>query len=173
LVTRSPGDAKRINKGKCNQVVLVALAAHIFGRQLRFDWRMITKDHMMGVLLDACPSFGPHWQAFQDEWRTEADDLPLYPVLAEFARHLIAMIEKCNTSRLPSIFAAIERLEVEGDRYVREATTVGLLEDLQNMNLHENGTEPEFFRSYLGPVSEKWWDKLYRMLQHGELLSDD
>jgi len=32
---------------------------------------MITKDDMMSVLLDACPSFAPQWQAFKDEWREE------------------------------------------------------------------------------------------------------
>ena len=55
---------------------------------------MIAKDDMMGVLLAACPSFAPQWQEFRDEWRDEAHDLPLYLVLADFARHLIAMVEQ-------------------------------------------------------------------------------
>jgi hypothetical protein len=32
----------------------------------------MTKDEMMGVLLDACPSFTPQWQTFLDEWRERA-----------------------------------------------------------------------------------------------------
>jgi hypothetical protein len=76
---------------------------------------MITKDDMIDVLIDACPSFAPQWQAFQREWRAEGNDLPLYL----------------------------------------------------------NGTFPEQFRPYLGPVSARWWDKLYRFWQHGELLIDD
>jgi hypothetical protein len=134
---------------------------------------MIAKDDMMGVLLAACPSFAPQWEEFLDEWRDEADDLPLYLVLADFARHLIALVELGRTSDLPDVFAAIERLHVEGAHYVREAATVGLLESLQNLNLHKNASEPEQFRTYLGPVSVRWWDKLYRFWEHGELLVDD
>jgi hypothetical protein len=121
---------------------------------------MIAKDEMMGVLLDACPSFAPQWQSFQDEWREEGDNLPLYLVLADFGRHLISMLERVNTARLPVVFSAVERLNVEGDHYIREAVTVGLLETLQNCNLHENGTNPEQFRPYLGKESARWWDKL-------------
>jgi hypothetical protein len=134
---------------------------------------MIAKDDMMGALLDACPSFAPQWEAFQHEWREEADNLPLYLVLAELARHLIGMLERCDTAGLPAVFAAVERLHVEGEHYVREAATVGLLEALQNLNLHKNTTEPEQFRPYLGPESARWWDKLDRFWQQGELLTDD
>lgn len=134
---------------------------------------MIAKDDMMGVLLDACPAFAPQWEAFRDEWREEADDLPLYLVLADFARHLIGMVERGETAGLPAVFVTVERLHVEGEHYVREAATVGLLEQLQNLNLHRNGTDPELFRPYLGPESVRWWDKLYRFWQHGELLTDD
>jgi hypothetical protein len=134
---------------------------------------MIAKDNMMGVLLDACPSFAPQWQAFQDEWRAEADDLPLHLVLADFARHRIDKVERGETAGLPAVFAAVERLQVEGDQYVREAATVGLLEDLQNINLHKNATDPEQFRPYLGPISKRSWDKLDRFWQQGDLLTDD
>lgn len=134
---------------------------------------MIAKNDMMDVLLDACPSFVPQWQTFQDEWREEADDLPLYVALADFARHLISMVERGETAGLPAAFAVVERLHVEGEHYVREAATVGLLESLQNLNLHKQGTDPEQFRPYLGPESARWWDKLYRFWQHGELLADD
>jgi hypothetical protein len=134
---------------------------------------VIAKDDMMGVLLAACPSFAPQWQAFQDEWRDEAHDLPLYLVLADFARHLIGMVERGETSALPAVFTAVEHLHVEGEHYVREAATIGLLEGLQNLNLHKCGTEPEQFRPYLGPVSERWWDKLYGFWERGELLVDD
>ncbi|HKB39482.1 MAG TPA: hypothetical protein VKD72_23800 [Gemmataceae bacterium] len=132
---------------------------------------MIAKDDMIGVLLDACPSFAPRWQAYLDEWE-EAADPPLYRALAEFAQHLIGMLERGETAGFPAVFAAVERLHVEGEHYVREAAIVGLLEDLQNLNLH-SATKPEQFREYLGPVSARWWDKLYRFWDHGELLTDD
>jgi hypothetical protein len=83
------------------------------------------------------------------------------------------MLERGDTAGLAAAFGAIERLHLEGEQYVREAATVGLLEDLQNLNLHKNGTAPEQFRPYLGAESVRWWDKLYRFWQHGELLTDD
>jgi hypothetical protein len=134
---------------------------------------MITKNNMMEVLLESCPSFRPQWEEFQTEWRGTDRDMPLYGVLADFARHLIGMVERGDTTHLPAIFVAVERLHVEGEHYVREAATVGLLEDLQNHSLHPNGTDPEQFRVYLGPVSARWWDKLNRFWEHGELLTDD
>jgi hypothetical protein len=98
---------------------------------------MIGKTDMMDVLLNACPSFAPRWQVFQDEWRAESNDLPLYLILAAFARHLVDMMERGETAQLSLIFEAVEQLHVEGDHYVQEAATVGLLEDLQNLNLHK------------------------------------
>jgi hypothetical protein len=134
---------------------------------------MITKNDMMEVMLESCPSFTPQWQAFQAEWHEAKNDMPLYIVLADFARHLVGIVERGETTDLPAIFAAVERLHVEGEHYVREAATVGLLEDLQNYSLHPNGTEPAQFRAYLGPVSARWWDKLERFWERGELLVDD
>ncbi len=134
---------------------------------------MIDRNDMMGVLLDACPSFAEQWQSFQDEWQHEAGDLPYYLVLADFARHLIEMLERNETAGLPGVFAAIERLHVEGDHYVREAATIGLLESLQNLNLYNRATGPEKFRLYLGRETARWWDKLNRFWQNGELLADD
>lgn len=122
---------------------------------------MSAKGDMMGVLLDACPSFRPTWDAWLAEWAESTDDLPLYLALAEFARHLIGMLERAETATFPAIFGAVERLQVEGEHYVREAAVVGLLEDLQNLNVHEHGTEPEQFRPFLGPESNAAWDELY------------
>ncbi|MDY3554403.1 hypothetical protein R5W24_003525 [Gemmata sp. JC717] len=122
---------------------------------------MITKCDMMGVLLDACPSFRPTWEAWLAEWAEPADDRPLYLALAEFARHLIGMLERGEAADFPAVFGAVERLQAEGEHYVREAAIVGLLEDLQNLNLHAGGTEPEQFRPFLGPESAAAWDELY------------
>jgi hypothetical protein len=133
----------------------------------------ITKDEMMGQLLEACPSFLPQWRAFLDEWEEDADEPPLYIALGELARHLVGMLERGETGSFPAVFSVVERLHTEGDEYVRTAATVGLLEDLQNKNLYASDTNPERFRQYLGPVSEKWWDKLYRLWEHGERLTDE
>ena len=132
---------------------------------------VISKDEMMPLFLKSCPSFQPSWDEFLREWGQDAD-LPHYLALAALARHLIAMLEQSDTSTFPLIFDVVERLQVEGEHYVKVAATVGLLESLQNTGLHAN-TEPEQFRPFLKPESEKWWDKLYGFWERGELLTGD
>lgn len=75
------------------------------------------------------------------------------------------MLEQGKTETFPKIFEVVEQWHIEGDSYVQEAATIGFLEALQNIN-----TEPEHFRQFLGPESEKWWDKLNRFWDKGELL---
>jgi hypothetical protein len=53
----------------------------------------------------------------------------------------------------------IERLHTDGDDFVREAATIGLLEGIQNTWGH-GGVDPELFAKHLLPVSRKWWDEL-------------
>ncbi len=133
---------------------------------------MIAEAEMMGVLLNACPSFAPLWQTFADDWRGESDRPPLYVALADFARHLIHMLERGDTIGLSAAFRAIERLHVDGDEWVRKAATIGILESLQNQNLHRS-TEPDQFCSYLKPQSARWWDKLNRFWEQNEPLVDE
>ena len=133
---------------------------------------MIRRQNMMEVLLEACPTFRPEWERFLDEWKDEPGEPPLYVSLGDFAEHLISMLREGRSERFLPIFAALERLELEGEHWVREATTIGILEQLQNTNLHSE-TSPEDFREYLQPETERWWDKLYEFWQEGKLLTDD
>jgi hypothetical protein len=121
---------------------------------------MITKNQMMSMLLNACPSFRPTWRKFLNHWRDEADDLPFYLALADFARHLIGMLEHSETASFPIIFQVVEQLQIDGEPDVREAAVIGLLEDLQNRNLHTS-TTPEQFRPFLGVEASQAWDALY------------
>jgi hypothetical protein len=124
---------------------------------------------MMPMMLTACPSFDDKWRAFLYYWRDEGD-LPVYLALSELARHLIAMLAQNDVESFPAVFAVVERWHVEGDSYVAEAAAVGLLEDLQNANLHES-TVPEQFRQFLLPQSAKWWDKLNDFWEGGNPLT--
>jgi hypothetical protein len=124
------------------------------------------------MMVEACPSFADTWSTFLEEWRAEVADLPLYLSLADLARHLIAMLERGETQTFGRIFGVVELWHSEGEHYVREAATVGLLEDLQNEGLHRT-TKPEQFRRFLGPVSETWWDRLYEFWNEGTLLTDE
>jgi len=124
---------------------------------------------MFPLLLAACPSFGPTWSDLLQDWQEEP--LPHYLALAEFARHLIAMLERADTSTFPAVFRVVERLHLEGEHYVREAATIGLLESLQNTDLYTK-TEPDQFRPFLEEETKKWWDKLHGFWERGEFFTE-
>lgn len=132
---------------------------------------MITRSEMFQPLLRADPSFEPKWLAFCKEWSHE-EDPPLYAALAELARHLIAQLEAKTTDRFDAVLDVVERWHLEGDDYVREAATIGLLEDLQNLNLHDR-TSPSDFIVWLRPETRRWWDKVEAFWSEGKLITDD
>ena len=105
---------------------------------------MIAKNEMMPLLLSVCPSFTDEWRKFLDDHKDHADP-PLYIALGDLARHLVGMLERNDVVSLQAVFRAVEQLHVEGDDYVREAATIGLLEDLQNQisfRLSDHVVEP-------------------------------
>lgn len=114
---------------------------------------MITKEQVMPLLLDACPSFTDKWTEHHAFYEDEG---VLYVDLGEFAHHLVALHKADHTDEFPVVFAIIERLHLEGDAYVKEAATIGMLEGLQNV-AGNSGVDPEEFSRYLKPESAKWW----------------
>jgi hypothetical protein len=126
---------------------------------------------MFPILLEADPGFHPVWNEFVAEWRDDPE-LPLYLALSDLARYLIKRLETGNTASFQAIFLVVERWHVEGDPYVREAASVGLIEGLQNTHLHRS-TEPAAFLPWLGPESRRWWKKVEDFWSKGTLLRDD
>lgn len=132
----------------------------------------IQREQMFRPLLRADPTFEPVWLAFLSEWENEKEQ-PLYLALADLARHLIGRLERGDTIVFDAVFDVVERWDVHGDSYVKEAASIGLLEDLQNGNLHHR-THPSDFQSWLRPESKRWWDKLNRFWEgDGAALGDD
>ncbi|MBH0239022.1 DUF7674 family protein [Methylobrevis albus] len=123
----------------------------------------ITRDHMIETLLVADPSFHPHWTEFLAEWVDEPEP-PIYVALGSLARHILECLEAGSSERLDAIFAVVERWHVDGDHFVREAATIGLLETLQN-HTAESEVTLAAVKSRLGPESRRWWDKLDRFWQ--------
>lgn len=123
---------------------------------------MITRENMFDAIIEACPDFQPTWETFVSEWSTESkiaeEGLPLYLALGEFAPHLLGKLKNGDPDELGRIFDVIEQLHLEGDAYVREAATIGLLEALQNIGTGKQKTE--IFERWLNPESRKWWIKL-------------
>ena len=114
---------------------------------------MITKELVIPLLLSACPSFSKRWEEHRAFYE---DEELLYIDLGEFAHHLVELQKKNRTSEFPGVFDIIERMHLEGDDYVKDAATIGMLEGIQNVagNL---GVEPGIFEKYLKPVSAKRW----------------
>ncbi len=119
---------------------------------------MITKEEMLPMLVEACPSFADKWQEHMEEYHDEDNFLP-YIALGAFARHLIGLYRENKTSEFEKVFQVVEKLHIEGEHYVREAATIGLLEGIQNIAGNTN-LDPEIFYNYLEPVSSKWWNEL-------------
>jgi hypothetical protein len=108
--------------------------------------------------------------------------------MTELAGHLIDMLAAGDRERLERAFAVVERWHVEGDAEVKEIAAIGLLEDLQNGNLHEmdyrkrhrsmypslgKQTKPKDFEPFLLPRSLEWWRKVERFWSKGEIIRED
>ena len=121
---------------------------------------MIQREAMFEPMLAADPSFQPRWTEFLADW-CDGPDLPLYLALSSLAEHLLERLRDSNTEGFDRIFAVVERWHTEGDAYVREAASIGLLEDLQSLS-GGSGERPATVEPWLGPESRRWWDKLDR-----------
>lgn len=110
---------------------------------------------MIPLLIEACPSFQP---VLDEHRQYYGEEIP-YLVLGDFVRHLLRLHQQHETAGFPAVAQVIERLHIEGEHYVREAATIGLLEGIQNVWGNE-GTDPELFVQHLLPVSAKWWQSL-------------
>jgi len=118
---------------------------------------VITRDQVMPMLLAACPSFEQPWNDYVSD--PTYDEELLYIHLGEFARHMVSLQKAGHTAEFKAVFGVTEALHLEGDPYVREAATIGLLEGIQNV-AGNSELDPESFFPYLLPESAKSWKKL-------------
>jgi hypothetical protein len=124
---------------------------------------MINRDQMFEPMLAACPSFRCAWAEFCADPINQADcGEPLYYfALSALADHLIAQFKSGSIDEFPAVFQVIERWHCEGEHYVREAATVGLLEDIM-LGSYGEEIDPVVFEQWLLPESRRWWDKVIR-----------
>lgn len=122
---------------------------------------MITREEVMPLLLEACPSFRPVWEEeVKDSINLEEDGTRLHYVDAgDFARHLVSLVKAGQLQELPAVFAVFERLHLEGDEYVKELATIGYLEGLQNVGGHAGLTD-DHFEPFLLRETRRWWKGL-------------
>lgn len=117
---------------------------------------MITKEQVMPLFLSACSSFAPEWEKYRASY---PDEGLLYIDMGELAHHMVDLIKTNQTSEFSAVFDIIERLHIEGDHYVQEAATIGILESIQNV-ASNNGVDPEAFVPWLRTESRRWWRQL-------------
>jgi hypothetical protein len=110
----------------------------------------------MPLLRAACPSFESRWQAYVSD--PIYDESLLFVHVGEFASHLVDLMVGGMVAEFEVVFDAVERLLVDGDLYVRQAATVGLLEGIQNVS--GGKTDPEQFVPYLKPKTARKWQLL-------------
>lgn len=113
---------------------------------------MIQQAEVMPLLLGACPTFSETWAEHVQE---HGDDL-LYVAAGSFANHLQSLFQSGQSSALTAVGVVIEELHVSGSPWVKEFATIGLLEGIQNV-WSNNNADPESFRQFLGPESQRWW----------------
>jgi len=88
-----------------------------------------------------------------------------YSEMAGFVRHVIQAHVAGRREEVQGAFDMIEAaLAADESAKIKspaaELAVIGFLEDMQNGNLHKDGTTPADFSHYLGPCSRKSWDAL-------------
>lgn len=127
---------------------------------------MIQRNHVIERLIKACPSFNPKWEEhLQDIWDRTSETI-LYTDLTEFARHLIELVKKNELDAYDDIFCEIEHLLREGEPFVQEAITIGLLEDFQNFLLSSN-YEFDIIEKFIKPETKRQWNAIIKMWDGG------
>ncbi|WP_237060863.1 DUF7674 family protein [Microbulbifer sediminum] len=125
---------------------------------------------MFKPILAVSDGFRPIWNAFVNEWGDD-EELPQYLALSDLARYISKLVSESRTQELSDIFEVIERWHLEGDDYVREAVTVGILENLQNINVVGSDV-PDQVQKLLLPESKSQWAKINEFWETGKLISE-
>ena len=118
---------------------------------------MIRRQQVMERLLESCPSYRQRWDAYRAA--PEFDEELLYVHLGDFADHVVDLLERNDLVELPVVAAELERLHAEGDDYVKEAATIGLLEGIQNVAGHRS-VPTKNLEQALGAEARRWWTSL-------------
>jgi len=115
----------------------------------------IKKHEVMNLLIDVCPSYKKRWEEYLKDNYEENDEPLLYIDISDFAHHVAELHKKGQHEEFPAIFELVERLHIDGDEIVREAATIGILEDIQRHAGNHDG-----IKKFLHPESLKWWNHL-------------
>jgi hypothetical protein len=118
---------------------------------------MIRRQQVISLLVEACPSYRPRWDAYQVA--PEFDAELLYVHLGDFADHLVDLLARGEVSELGAVGRELEHLHVDGDDDVKEAATIGLLEGIQNVAGHRS-IPTKALEETFGMETRRWWTSL-------------
>ena len=79
---------------------------------------MITRNRIIPLVLEACPSFHTVWG--EEQLASGSEDHVLYVAFGAFAGHLQSLQRHGQTSEFPGVNLTISRLGQEGDEDVRK-----------------------------------------------------
>ena len=116
---------------------------------------------VIAALLVACPSFAEPWR---DHVAGPYGEIGPDIDSGVFAQHLVGLLEANRTNEFAAVFAAVERLLVDGDDGIRYLVAFGLIENVQNIS--SNRRDWAFaarFREWLGPTTRSAWDEVHRV----------
>ncbi|KAB7709057.1 hypothetical protein F9802_02715 [Bacillus aerolatus] len=119
----------------------------------------IKRHEVMDLLIEACPSYKQRWKEYVQGNYEGGEEYLLYCDLADFANYLVDLYRQKKIDEYPKLFEVIELLHTNGDDDVKEAVTIGLLEDIQTISLNNN-INPNVFKNCLKQESLKWWNSL-------------
>ena len=114
---------------------------------------MIATEQVIPRILMACPGFREGWA--RRAGRPD-EERGIYARLTDVADYIVRSYGREATSEFPLFFETLEQLLGEGDEEVREAVSVGLIEDIQNIASHESFGY-QVFEKWLGPMSRDAW----------------
>lgn len=130
---------------------------------------MIQKTQIMPLVLTRCPGFMPTWEKHLALWHGE--EAGIYNDLAEFATFVVNCYSQQDTETIIAAFALMEELLVSGDEEVRNAASIGFLEDVRNIASWQPFKSAVFVH-WLGPKSKLAWDEIEETWRSKSSLAD-
>jgi len=117
---------------------------------------MITESNLIKYILKESDDFAQYLKSSDVNVKQEDN----YTTLAELARYILKSFKEKETDKLRESFRVIDDIFNEGDAYVKEAITIGLLETLQNNISWEKNIKQEEFSPYLPKTLKEKWDQI-------------
>lgn len=120
---------------------------------------VLSQGEAFDLLVGACPSFFASHRFDDYVASFEEEDTPdVFVRVGALAHHVVELAAAGDAEELPGVFAALERILVEGDGDAKELAVLGLVEDLQNICSHPDvPVAPTAFVPLLGERTLEVW----------------